>query len=164
MPQLDHCAFVQTQFLITSHRCNLPTSGRVLHVEIEAVEIFRTHHTQANKIAPASRLSSFYAVNSVADAWRYVERHAFKGKPTIFAVHCDGPLTQLDMIWLNQQFPRNVNSFQYYYQQYWNGSHISSDQYLASHEKRGTFIEVLLSTPVKIGQPIAEASVVLHPV
>ena len=35
MPQLDHYAFVQTQFLITSHRGNIPTSGRVLHVEIE---------------------------------------------------------------------------------------------------------------------------------
>jgi hypothetical protein len=123
------------------------------------LELFRTHHPQISKIAPTSRLSSFFTVKTVSDAWRYVERHEFKGKPTIFAIHCDGPLTQLDMTWLDQQFPRDISAFSYYYEHYWNGSHISNDQHLASHEARGSFIEVLVSTPVTIGQPvIAEAN------
>lgn len=118
------------------------------------LELFRTHHPRVKEIAPASRLSSFFAVRTVDDAWRYVERHEFKGTPTIFAVHCDGPLTQLDMTWLDQQFPRDINAFSYYYEHYWNGSHICNDEHLASHEARGSFIEVLVSTPVTIGQPV----------
>jgi hypothetical protein len=44
--QLDHNAFVQTQFLIASHQRNLPTSGRVLHVEIEAALLLDFRHSR----------------------------------------------------------------------------------------------------------------------
>lgn len=119
------------------------------------LELFRTRHPKIRKIAPVSRLSAFFAVKTVEDAWRYVERHEFKGTPTIFAIYCSGTQTQLDMTWLDQQFPRDINAFSYYYERYWDGSHICNDEHLASHEIRGSLIEVLVTSPVTIGQAVS---------
>lgn len=49
-----------------------------------------------------------------------------------------------------------MNEFGYYYRQYWKGARIDQDPHLASHEKRGTFLEVLISDDFIVGEMVSE--------
>lgn len=116
------------------------------------LELFRRHSPRIRPLGRVSRLSSFFAVASVEDAERYIERYQFEGSPPVYEVICDGDCQSLDMTWLDQNFPRDINEFSYYYENYWNGSRIEEDAHLASHEKRGSLIEILVSSPIEIGR------------
>ena len=58
------------------------------------------------------------------------------------------------MTWLDQTFPRDIIAFRYYYESYWKGLLISEDEHLSSHEKRGALLEVLITSPVTIGNEV----------
>lgn len=122
------------------------------------LELFRRHNSRLKDIPTVSRLSSFFAVKSVEDAHRYIERFGFKGHPAIYSVDCDGEPPCLDMTWLDQQFPKRVDKFMYYYESYWKGALIGQDPYLASHEKRGSLIEVLITSKATIGYPVNDCA------
>lgn len=118
------------------------------------LEFFRRHNPRVKTLKTVSRLSSFFAATSIEDANRYVQRHGFVGKTTTYAVHCAGEHPLLDMTWLDQHFPRNLENRLYYYESYWQGKLISQDEHLASSEKRGSFMEALITSRVTIGDPV----------
>ncbi|HHH6077687.1 TPA: hypothetical protein ACP2RB_004997, partial [Escherichia coli] len=70
----------------------------------------------------------------------------------IFEVHSQEPGSKFDMTWLDQKFPRDYREFGYYYLRYWKGLRMDDDPHLASHETRGSLMEVLLSSTITIGQ------------
>jgi len=115
------------------------------------LELFRRHNPRLKDLPIVSRLSAFFAVKSIEDAHRYIERFGFKGHPAIYSVDCDGEPPCLDMTWLDQQFPKRADAFMYYYESYWKGALIGQDPHLSSHEKRGSLIEVLITSKVTIG-------------
>jgi hypothetical protein len=122
------------------------------------LEIFRTDHPEIRKIETVSRLNSFFVVESLEDAHRYVSRSKFLGSASIFEVHSMHPGKKHDMTWLDQDFPRDFRQFGYYYLRYWQGLRIEDDPDLAGHEKRGSLTEVLLASPVTIGSKVSEVT------
>ncbi|CAM3685864.1 hypothetical protein [Vibrio aquimaris] len=118
------------------------------------LELFRIEHPHLKELDLVSRLNCFFAVESVENAYEYANRHGHKTKPTIYEVHTDGPIMKLDMTWLDHQFTREFSAFEYYYRHYWLGKKIEEDQHLSAHEKRGSFIEVLISGDVYIGSRV----------
>lgn len=121
------------------------------------LELFRRHNPRLKNLPTVSRLSAFFAVRSIDDTHRYIERFGFKGRSTIYSVDCDGEPLCLDMTWLDQQFPKCIDAFMYYYESYWKGELISQDPYLANHEKRGSLMEVLITSKVTIGDPVNDS-------
>ena len=118
------------------------------------LELFRLNNPRIRERGVISRLDSFFAVRSVEDAKRYLERSIFKHPPRIFNIHCAGEHPALDMTWLDQNFPRNIESFSYYYENYWSGRLISEDEHLSNHDKRGSLIELLITSQVTVGNMI----------
>lgn len=119
------------------------------------LELFRLHNPRLKGMATVSRLESFFAFRSIGDAKRYLERHSPKHPPRIYIIHCDGEHPSFDMTWLDQSFPRDVAAFSYYYESYWKGLLISEDKNLSAREKRGSLIEVLITSPVTVVNQIA---------
>ena len=118
------------------------------------LELFRRHNPRISGLATVSRLNSFFAFRSTQDAKRYLERHSPKHPPKIYTIHCEGQHLGFDMTWLDQLFPRDIGAFSYYYESYWKGLLISGDEHLSGHEKRGSLIEVLITSPITVGNEI----------
>lgn len=116
------------------------------------LELFRTGNPELKNLMLPSRLNSFFVVESIEDARRYITRSNLEKHVPIFEVHSQEPGVKFDMTWLDQQFPRDYREFGYYYLRYWKGLRIDDDPHLASHEKRGSLMEVLLDSPITIGQ------------
>lgn len=115
------------------------------------LEIFRTGHPEIVGLETVSRLNAFFAVRSIEDAKRYIARCNFKADLPIYEVQTNGVGFEVNSTWLDQQFPRDFREFGYRYERYWKGLEISKDPYLASREKRGSLIEVLIASDVTIG-------------
>jgi hypothetical protein len=118
------------------------------------LELFRRHNPRIKGLATVSRLDSFFAFRCAEDAKRYLERCFPKHPPRIYTIHCAGEHPAFDMTWLDQSFPRDIGAFSYYYESYWKGLLIGEDEDLSGHEKRGSLIEVLITSPVTIGDEI----------
>jgi hypothetical protein len=118
------------------------------------LELCRRHNPRINGLTTVSRLNSFFAFRSAQDAKRYLERHSPKHLPKIYTIHCEGQHPAFDMTWLDQHFPRDIGAFSYYYESYWKGLLISEDEHLSGHEKRGSLMEVLITSPITIGSEI----------
>ncbi|WP_156443543.1 hypothetical protein [Burkholderia sp. MSMB1835] len=119
------------------------------------LEIFRTGHPEIVDLETISRLNAFFAVRSIDDAERYIERSKFISNLPIYEVHTNGDVFEADSTWLDQQFPRDFTKSGYYYEKYWKGLEISNDPYLARTEKRGSLIEVLIASDVTIGDLVS---------
>ncbi|WP_157773823.1 hypothetical protein [Variovorax atrisoli] len=123
------------------------------------LEIFRTGHPEVINLKTVSRLNAFFAVQSIKDAQRYIERSNFSKNLPIYEIHtCDAGY-KVDSTWLDQQFPRDLKAFNYYYKEYWKRSTIESDPHLSHHEKRGSLIEVLIASDVVIGELVSRHSI-----
>jgi hypothetical protein len=118
------------------------------------LELFRLHNPEIKRLATVSRLNAFFAFRCAEDVKRYLERFSPKNSPRVYTIHCTGEHPAFDMTWLDQTFPRDINAFRYYYESYWKGLLISEDEHLSSHEKRGSLLEVLITSPVTIGNQI----------
>ncbi|EDI0007563.1 hypothetical protein CC633_14615 [Salmonella enterica subsp. enterica serovar Enteritidis] len=118
------------------------------------LEIFRTDHPELKNMKLPSRLNSFFAVESIEDAKGYIARSNLGEHTPIFEVYSKEPGLKFDMTWLDQQFPRDFRQFGYYYLRYWKGLRIEDDIHLANHEKRGSFMEVLLGATITIGKVV----------
>lgn len=118
------------------------------------LEFFRMGHPELKCLELPSRLNSFFVVESIEDAHRYITRSNLGKNLPIFEVHSQEPGAKFDMTWLDQQFPRDYQQFGYYYLRYWKGLRMDEDHYLAAHEIRGSLMEVLLSSTITIGQRV----------
>lgn len=118
------------------------------------LEFFRTGNPELKDLELPSRLNSFFVVESIEDARRYITRSNLGKHVPIFEVHSQEPGSKFDMTWLDQQFPRDYQQFRYYYLHYWKGLRMDEDRYLAAHETRGSLMEVLLSSTITIGQRV----------
>lgn len=118
------------------------------------LELFRKEDPDLKYISTCSRFNSFFAVESINDAERYVDRFGFKGKAKIYEVFTDSEARLYDMTWLDQQFPRDHRKFGYYYRHYWMGNKIQDDPHLSKHEKRGSLMEALINDSLLIGDAI----------
>lgn len=115
------------------------------------LELFRKKDSELKGLDTHSRFSSFFAVESIGDAERYIERFGFKDKANIYEVFTDSEARMFDMTWLDQQFPKDYREFGYYYRQYWKGLKIENDPHLSTHEKRGSLMEALINKSVLVG-------------
>lgn len=120
------------------------------------LELLRLHDPELSHLTNNSRLNSFFAALTVEDVIKYKSRSMNKAPANIFEIHTDSEVQVLDMTWLDQQFPRDVNKFGYYYRQYWRGARIHQDPYLAEHEKRGTLLEVLIGGDCTVGKVVSK--------
>jgi len=115
------------------------------------LEVFRLGHPELIGLENFSRLSSFFAVETLEEARKYIERSGHGNTSKIFEVFSDGPVMKLDMTWLDQEFPKDIRQVGYYYLHYWLGNKIEEDVHLKEHEKRGSLMEVLIASDVTIG-------------
>ncbi|MEJ0209814.1 hypothetical protein [Pseudomonas aeruginosa] len=120
------------------------------------LELFRLHDPELSHLENKSRLNCFFAAKTIDDARKYKLRSQNNTPARIFEIHTEGEVQILDMTWLDQEFPRDMNEFGYYYRQYWKGARIDQDPHLASHEKRGTLLEVLISDDFIVGEMVSE--------
>ncbi|MNJ22256.1 hypothetical protein D3C77_166240 [compost metagenome] len=114
------------------------------------------HDPELSHLENKSRLNCFFAAKTIDDARKYKLRSQNNTPARIFAIHTESEVQILDMTWLDQEFPRDMNEFGYYYRQYWKGARIDQDPHLASHEKRGTLLEVLISDDFIVGEMVSE--------
>ena len=121
------------------------------------LEVVRTDHPEISTLPTVSRLNVFFAVGSLKDAERYIERKQFRGRARIYEVHSQGSPMKLDMNWLDHKFPRDITLFGYYYIAYWRGLEMQNDPDIPGRPDRSTLWEVLLSSPVTIGSVVSEA-------
>jgi hypothetical protein len=121
-----------------------------------ALEFFRLHHPSVRDLNLPSRLSSFFATNSVEDAVRYAERNEYRREVRIFEVHAEGIFHSLDMTWLDREFPKQINSSTaYYWHKYWTGELFEKDPDLAKADQRSSLCEVLITSPLTVGRRVA---------
>ncbi len=72
------------------------------------LELFRTGNPELKNLMLPSRLNSFFVVESIEDARRYITRSNLGKHVPIFEVHSQEPGSKFDMTWLDHQFPRCV--------------------------------------------------------
>lgn len=120
------------------------------------LEVFRLGHPELIGLERFSRFSAFFALETLEEARKYIERGSHENTSKIFEVFTDGSVVKLDMTWLDQEFPKDIKKVGYYYLHYWLGNKIEEDIYLKEHEKRGSLMEVLISSDVTIGAVIQQ--------
>lgn len=117
-----------------------------------ALEFFRLHHPAVKEMKLPSRLCAFFATSSVEDAIRYAERNEYKKEIRVFEVQTEGVFQCLDMTWLDQEFPKQLNSdVCYYLHKYWIGKLFEKDPHLPKTDPRPSLCESLLTRPITVG-------------
>ncbi|WP_419683763.1 hypothetical protein ACN22W_09450 [Burkholderia theae] len=120
------------------------------------LEFFRRHLPSLRGIPAVSRLSSFFAVDNIEDARRFIlNKPGYPRPPRIYTVYAIGEHSAYDMTWLDFKFPRNPEKFKYYYEKYWQGKLIDNDPFIAAGH-RGSLREYLITSNVTIGSSVGE--------
>ncbi|MER1705564.1 hypothetical protein [Proteus mirabilis] len=116
------------------------------------LEYVRIHNPYLTGMTLPSRLDSFFAVETIEAANQLAKTRIKAGDNySLYEIYTEDEPLALDMNWLDQQFPEDIDSRLYYYHQYWIGSKMKDDKELNTHEKRKTLTELLITKPVKIG-------------